>query len=234
MIRFPEFEARGARVAAFSEACDGDAGPRSPSRRDTLESLARELGIDADAVVFMKQVHGIEVARARASDRGRGAGAGEDALGPADALVTNAAGLPLAVLVADCVPIYLVDPVRRTGGIVHAGWRGTLDGAASAAVEALTREWGTKPEDVWALIGPSAGPCCYEVSEELAERFRRAGLAADGRLADLWESNTRQLEAAGLRRDRVLVSGLCTLCDGRFHSHRRDASGARNVGILVI
>lgn len=236
MIRFEDFERLGA-MAAFSETSDGDFSLRNGPEPTVLESrrrLAEACGLDARHITCARQVHGTEVLRVGVEERGRGARDWHDALGPADALVTDVPGLPLAVLVADCVPVYLYDPERRVAGLVHAGWRGTLDGAAARAVEAMTREWGSDPAGLHALLGPSAGPCCYEVSPELAEDFRKAGLAARGRHVDLWESNALALASAGIPRGRISASGMCTLGDTRFHSYRRDATSARSMALLAV
>ncbi len=138
------------------------------------------------------------------------------------------------MFVADCVPVYLLDPETGGGGLVHAGREGTYRGISPLAVEAMQREFGTKPTDLHALIGPSAGPCCYEVSPELAHAFAEAGLPVDGRHLDLWQANAQQLTAAGLSPGRITVSGICTICDGRFHSHRAQPNAGRNMALLML
>jgi YfiH family protein len=129
--------------------------------------------------------------------------------------------------VADCVPVLLADPETGAVAAVHAGWRGTLARAAAEGVRALRREAGAAPERLLAAVGPSIGPCCYEVSPELAARFRAElgpVVREDGGVRlDLWAANRRVLEEAGLPAARIEVLGLCTACDGRFFSHRRDA-----------
>jgi YfiH family protein len=238
VIRFTDFESLGLKAAAFSERGDGDCSLKGAADPATAiaarQAVAGPCGASAGDIVCVKQGHGVDVAVAREEDRGRGARDWNDALGPADSILTNVPGLPLAILVADCVPLYLVDPARRAGGLVHAGWRGTFDGAAARAVEAMSREWGSDPADLYAWMGPSAGPCCYEVSPELAERFRTAGLVAEGRHVDLWGSNARRLQQAGLGPARISACGICTICDPRFHSHRRDADGCRNMALFML
>lgn len=237
MIRFTEFETAGDVVAAFSEISDGNFSLRGDDATDCIEArrrFAEACGADPRSIACALQVHGTEVLRVGASDRGRGALSREDALGPADALVTDVPGLPLVVLVADCVPVYLHDPVKCAIGLVHAGWRGTFDRIAAHTLQAMTREWGSNPADVRALIGPSAGPCCYEVSEELADRFRAAGLVAHERNVDLWASNARVLTDAGVSLENIECAKLCTLCTDRFHSHRRTATHARNMALLML
>jgi purine-nucleoside/S-methyl-5'-thioadenosine phosphorylase / adenosine deaminase len=172
------------------------------------------------AFARVRQVHGARVVRA-------------DAAGPpvedADAIVSARAGVAACVSVADCVPVLLADPVSGAVAAVHAGWRGTLARAAAEGVAALAREVGASPAHLLAAIGPSIGPCCYEVSEDLAARFEAelgsAALAPGPRpRLDLWRANTRVLALAGVDADRVAVLGRCTSCErDLFFSHRRDA-----------
>jgi YfiH family protein len=146
----------------------------------------------------------------------------------ADAVVSAASGVAACVSVADCVPVLLADPATGTVAAVHAGWRGTLARAAAEGVAALAGA-GAPPERLLAAVGPSIGPCCYEVSEELAARFRAeigTGAVVDGARPhlDLWSANARLLAAAGLRSERIEVMGRCTACErALFFSHRRDA-----------
>jgi YfiH family protein len=165
----------------------------------------------------VRQVHGARVIRAE----GAGPSAEE-----ADAVVSATSGVAACVSVADCVPVLLADPESGTVAAVHAGWRGTLARAAAEGVAALAR---AGAERLLAAVGPSIGPCCYEVSEDLAARFRaELGPAAvvDGERPrlDLWSANARLLAAAGLRPERIEVLGRCTACErDLFFSHRRDA-----------
>lgn len=149
---------------------------------------------------------------------------------PADAVVATTPGLAVGVVTADCVPILLCAPERRAFAAVHAGWRGTVARAAAAAVEALAARAGSRPSALLAAIGPSIGPCCYEVAPELAARFEEdfgEGVVDRSRPAprlDLWEANARALGAAGLLPERIDRLGRCTACEhGLFFSHRRDA-----------
>jgi hypothetical protein len=151
-----------------------------------------------------------------------------------DALISGDENVPLAVLSADCVPLYLFDPERRVIGIVHAGRAGTLADVAGETIRRLTSDFRVEPKHVHALIGPSAGPGAYEVSAEIADEFRSAGLPTSGRLLDLWESNARQLEASGVPRSQIAIARVCTITDGRFHSHRRQADGRRNMALIML
>ena len=234
MIRFEQFEALGVAVAAISERADGDCAWAAQGGAGARRAFCARCGLDAGGLVCARQVHGVTMVRAGEADRGRGGPAGKPRFDAVDAMVTDVAGLPLAVFVADCVPVYFFDPQRRAIGLVHAGREGTRQQIGPKALDVLTREFGSRPWDVHALIGPSAGPCCYEVSPEIAEDFAQAGLPVRGRHVDLWEANVRQLVAAGVPEEQVAVAGMCTICDGRFHSYRRDGGSARNMALLAL
>ena len=166
----------------------------------------------------LDQIHSDIVVKAE-GPRGR--------LGEGDGLITGVAGLMLGVRTADCVPILLADARRRAVAAVHAGWRGTLSRIAARAIEAMTREYGSQPEDLIAAIGPCIGRCCYEVGPDVARAFGALfpELPAPGGPAhlDLEEANRRILVAAGVPATRIHAGGLCTRCRaGDFHSYRRD------------
>jgi len=233
MIRFPDFERLGVSVAAISDRSDGDCRS-SDAGAAGREAFCARLGVGAEDLILARQVHGVAVARAVDTDRGRGVIPGFKAFPETDAIVTDVPRLPLGVTVADCVPVWLFDPVTQSGGLVHAGRAGTFRNAVGAALTALTNAYGADPGNVHALIGPSAGPNAYEVSEEIAEDFAKAGYPVHGRLLDLWETNALQLESAGVARSQIGVSGICTMTDGRFHSHRAHANGMRNLALLVL
>jgi YfiH family protein len=165
-------------------------------------------------------------------------------LGTGDALITDRPGLPLAIFTADCVAVYLYDPVRRAIGLAHAGWRGTVADIGPRTLKAMAEAYGTRPDDVSAAVAPSIGPCCYEVDEPVMAAVRRYPWAEEvskpttpghWRL-DLWRLNQLQLIAAGVRPDNINVSGLCTACDPRlFFSYRAEAGRTgRQVALLML
>lgn len=156
----------------------------------------------------------------------------------ADALVTTSPGVVVGVRTADCVPLLLVAPRARWAAAVHAGWKGTLAGIAVAAVAAAARD-GIAAAELLASLGPSIGPCCYEVSFELAQQFEDAGLAAASVAAaprsrphlDLRVANRLLLERSGLPPRGIQMTGPCTRCErDRYHSFRADPdSGGRQI-----
>lgn len=158
----------------------------------------------------------------------------------ADGLATNRPGERLAVKTADCVPLLLLDPVRRAAAAVHAGWRGAVQGIAAEAVRLLSERFGSRPEDLLAALGPAVGACCYEVGPEVAVQFRdwlpeRNDLDRRTRI-DLRRAIHRQLRRAGLREAHIDVSEACTCCGGpEFHSWRREGNRAlRMISVIQL
>jgi polyphenol oxidase len=144
-------------------------------------------------------------------------------LGDGDALLENTPGRLVAVKTADCIPILLVDEEHRAVAAVHAGWRGTVQGIARHAVRRMREEFGTRPAQLHAAIGPGIGKCCYEVGAEVAAQFGETGPCH----IDLAEANRRQLAEAGIPEPRIYAARLCTkCCAGDFHSYRRDKEQA--------
>ena len=193
----------------------------------------RRLAVALDArpsdFVFARQVHGADVHVVTAADRGRGA-FGPDAAPEADALVTNAPGIILAILAADCVPIALLDRDARVLACVHAGWRGTVARAVAAAVAAMGR-LGARPENMVAGIGPAIAPASYQVGAEVkqaAERTLGSPAAArflrpDGTgrwLFDLPAANRLILREAGVPDAQILTAPHITGLSGKFYSDR--------------
>lgn len=199
------------------------------------ETACRALGIDPAHLVAGEQVHGAYVAVAGRAERGRGATSPEGALQATDALVTAEPLVPLSAYFADCVPVFLLDPVRKVVGLAHAGWRGTCLGVAARTVKAMSRRFGSRPADLLAAIGPAIGPCCYRVGEDVAGKMRESLPAWPDLLVpagpgkwrlNLWEANRRMLVGAGLEPANIAVAGLCTCCrQDLFFSHR--GSGGR-------
>ena len=162
------------------------------------------------------------------AERGAGWDSPANVVPDADALWTDEPDLTLVVLTADCVPILLVDTARRRIGVVHAGWRGMVAGI----VEEAAADIGS-PESIAAFVGPSIGPCCYEVGEEVAGAAReRLGDVARARRdrthLDLWACAGIALARAGVRE--IWPAALCTRCEpGRFYSHRAGARGRQGL-----
>jgi hypothetical protein len=213
-------------------------GPNRTRAAERRRRLCEEHGLAFAGLTTSEQVHGNRVAVIGRAERGRGRLERADALPDADGLATDLFDTPLLVFSADCCPIVLFDPVRRAIAAVHAGRKGTAGGIAAVAVRTMAERFGSRAADIRAVIGPSIGPCCYEVGEEIPAEFpgrselfeRRAGRL----FLDLWSANRGQLLAAGLPPKHVEFSGLCTACrTDVFFSYRKEGTGCGMMGTMV-
>ena len=214
---------------------------RGDERERVLENFARfcaAIGTDPSLPVRTHQVHSTDVAEVGWGD----AGTRQETC---DALVTDSVDLPLFLVFADCVPLVIYDPVHHALGACHAGWRGTVDGMASAALRAMQAAFGTDAADVHAGIGPSIGPLSYEVGEEVIERAIST-LPGGGKYIcepngdqenpcfDLWQANVDQLTAAGVPEGQIELSGIDTArCTDEFYSHRAEKGRCGLFGLLT-
>lgn len=211
--------------------------------RENRGRFARSLGLDARRIVTPEQVHGDTVACVSAQDAGRGSLSYDDSIQGTDALITDAPGLPLMLCFADCTPIVFLDPEQRAVGIAHGGWKGTAQSIATKTLTRMSEAFGTRPRDVLVGIGPSIGPCCYEIGAEVAERFRAAFPYADecllkqvdGKLhLDLWEANRQQLLRSGVPEENIEVAGDCTCCrHAWYYSYRADGGTTGRIAALI-
>ncbi len=206
-----------------------------PDRFDAdRRELAKRLGLGD--VVSMRQVHGNHLEVLTEAPAGRPT---------CDGVLTSRASLALMVQTADCVPILLYDSEREVVAAVHAGWRGTLAGIVDAAVGSFRAHFSSRPSSIHAALGPSIHLCCYEVGDEVVQRFVEKSTeykdlfskGARGRKhLDLTEANRRQLVAAGVPGNQIFVAGLCTACNlEALFSYRREGKGAgRLYGMIGI
>ena len=213
------------------------AGPIAPG--DGWHRVALAMGVPAHSIVRMRQVHGTRVV---SLPEGRAFPAEAPDWNVGDIAATDDPGVALAVKVADCVPILLADVRRGTVAVVHAGWRGTAAGAARSAVGALCEQFGASPGDLVAAIGPSIGPCCYRVGQDVRAAYEAAGTqarsldawfspspavaplhglpgtdpsvsgAGPALFLDTWTANADQLRGAGVPASQIHVSRICTSC----------------------
>jgi len=218
--------------------------------RENRQVVFGALGLDAESLTVAQQAHGDKVCLVDGRQRGRGALRYEDAIPATDALVTDTPGVSVGVFTADCVPIFLFDPRCVAVGIVHAGWRGAVQGVAAKAVQRMREEFGTNPKDMHAAIGPSIGKCCYDVHQDVYDEFHEnfpsyapslfEQIAGTGNVSapdsngagqepgqkkwylDLWLANRLQLEECGLHRECIYEAGICSACNSHeFFSFRK-------------
>jgi YfiH family protein len=218
-------------VAAYSTRQDGN---MSLCYGDTVGALSDrkkflgELGIDYSRLVGAQQTHSKNVRYISEADSGKGALAYDSAIPDTDAFITDKPGIPLSVFTADCLSVFLYDPVKGAIAMVHAGWRGTQKGISSVAVESMQEKFKTKPGDLVAYFGPCIRSCCFEVEEDFRKLFPDKVIERSGRLfLDIPRVNAEQLAAAGVRKESISDCGYCTFCqNGRFFSFRKEGERA--------
>jgi polyphenol oxidase len=175
--------------------------------------------LDPSRLICLNQTHGSNIAILEENDAGKGALTHATAISSTDASITNVDNLILGVLTADCLPILLYDPRTRAIGAIHAGWRGLIAGILPNTIQKMSDNYQTNPKDVIVGIGPSIGPCCYEIQDDVALQIRKTfGDQADQLLKstnsrmtlDLRQAAFRQLRECGLTPTNIQVCDLCT------------------------
>jgi YfiH family protein len=201
-------------------------GRLNGGRANVLTSLVRERFGIASSLATCTQVHGATVHRVTSDDAWRECDS-------CDALWSDEPGVSLAIKIADCLPVSLIDPVQGAIANVHSGWRGAVQRITAAAVDASDVD----PKAAYAYLGPSIRVCCFEVGEEVASQFdaRYVDRTHAKAHVDLVAFTTDILRNRGVADDRISDSGLCTRCDGSvFHSYRRDGKGGgRNLQVVA-
>ncbi len=160
-----------------------------------------------------------------------------------DALITNVPNVPLLIFTADCVPIAIIDKKNKAIGLAHAGWRGTFDEISKKTIEKMNKYYNTNVNDLVCIIGPSIGPCCYEVSKDLVEKFNMNftnstekfyTIEEDKYKLDLWKVNELILKECGVKDENIINLNLCTSCNSdKFHSYRKHNQTPKRIGTIL-
>ncbi|MCI9592919.1 MAG: peptidoglycan editing factor PgeF [Lachnospiraceae bacterium] len=207
--------------------------------------MADALKVERDRMVVSWQTHTTNIRRVMEEDEGKGVIRDRD-YQDIDGLICDIPGITLVTFYADCVPLYFVDKKNYAIGLSHSGWRGTVNRMGEKTLSAMQKAFGTRPEDVTACIGPSICKHCFEVGEEVIEEFRAAFSEKDrnklwtpnGRPGkyqlDLWRANQLVLEEAGVLRDQITVTNLCTRCNDKYlFSHRSCGENRGNLAAFL-
>ena len=220
-------------------------GDAEEAVRENFRRVAEELGVPEDRFVFTDQTHTDNIRVVTEADAGKGLTRPKD-YRDVDGLVTNVPGLVLSAFTADCVPVFLADPVHRAIGLVHSGWRGTAGRIAQKALRLMNEMYGTDPADVICAVAPSICHDCYEISRDVAEIFAAAftgreeeiltsGYPDDKFHLDLWKANRIVLEEAGAALSHISVTDICTCCNPRIlFSHRASKGRRGNLGAFLM
>ena len=213
----------------------GTVGDRQERVAENRRRAIKALDLDPGSLYDVWQVHGKRVVN---TDAPRPAHVPHER---ADAILTDKPGIALFMRFADCVPILLYDPIRKVIGLVHAGWKGTLLGTVSEAVDAMQNRYASKPGHILAAIGPSIGAHHYQVGPEVVTQVKnRFGdhhhsllISQNGRVnLDLWAANHLLLEESGVRK--IELAGICTACSlEHWYSHRAESGRTGRFGALI-
>lgn len=255
---FPKLEEAGLVTHCFSMRSGGvsrgiyasmnlsfSRGDEESCVRENYRRLAEAAGFSCEDLVCSDQTHTTNIRVVTEEDRGKGFVRKKDYT-DVDGLVTNVPGLVLATFYADCVPLFLVDPVHHAIGLSHSGWKGTVGKIGGRTLEVMRQEYGTKPEDVLAAIGPSICQDCYEVSEDVIDQFRAAFephlwselfyQKENGKYQlNLWKANELIFREAGLAPEQIAVTDVCTCCNPELlFSHRASRGKRGNLGAFLM
>lgn len=201
-----------------------------------FEDLSHILNIPLDNIFSGKQVHGTEIAVIDHLDK--------IDIGEKDGLITNLKGVVLSTYHADCVPIYYYDSDKAVIGMAHAGWKGTLNNINQSIIEKMTELYGSNPYNIKVGIGPSIGPCCYEIGHDVMDLFKDKypengdifTLKEEKIYLDLWKVNEKNLLNLGIKKENIYLSEECTSCNvDKLYSYRRE-SGTKNrmIGAITL
>ena len=229
-IRFEEFDKKCDFVNLAYSNINIDMASKSDK-----ENLCKELNMNFDNLTNNKQTHSDIVNIIKKEDIGK--------IKEGDALVTNLKKTPLLVFVADCVPVAIVDPKKEAVALCHAGWRGTYSKITQKSIENMEKLYGTNPEDLVCVLGPSIGPCCYEVSKDLIEKFNTIITNRDEKFyiikeskyyLDLWKVNELILTSCGVKKENIVNLNICTSCNSdKFHSYRKHNQTTKRLGMIL-
>lgn len=208
------------------------------NKEDVLKNrvkLAKSLQISPKNFTTLQQVHGTRVSNLNSHDMGRGAFDLESAINNSDAMVTNQNETCLLILVADCVPLLLYDRKKKVIAAIHAGWKGTVGLITWKTVHKMLSVWDCKPQDIICAIGPSIGPCCYQVGQEVIDLVKKkfqahkqliGYISESGKgYLNLWEANRKQLLDCRIPEENIEISGLCTHCHSNIFFSSRKCKG---------
>lgn len=243
-LSFPALEQTGLVSHAFSTKFGGVsegiyATMNFSFTRDDLKEhvsenyrrMANALGVDRNRMVLSCQTHTTNVRKVTEADCGKGVVRERD-YRDVDGLITNVPGITLVTFYADCVPLYIVDPVHKAIGLSHSGWRGTVNHMGQRTLEAMKEAYGTEARDVIVCIGPSICQDCYEVSGDVAEKFEHAfpeeyktellEEKENGKFQlNLWRANELVFQEAGVPEEQIHTTNICTKCNSDYlFSHR--------------
>jgi len=227
-------------VSAFSSRHEGNMSLCYGNTKASLENRKRFLsaiGIDYRALICAKQVHGKNVTYVTQANKGSGALSYDSSIRDTDGFLTDKKNIPIAILTADCLSIFIYDPVSPAVGILHAGWRSTENNICAEAIRLMQEKFGSRPDRLLVGFGPSIRSCCCKMDDDFKSNFPFGLINRDGSLyLDIALINTRQLATCGVKEKNIFDPELCTFSENKdFFSFRKeaDASG-RMISVIML
>ncbi|MDD5409548.1 MAG: peptidoglycan editing factor PgeF [Candidatus Omnitrophica bacterium] len=227
-------------VSVFSMRQDGNMSLCYGDTRESLENRKKFLSavdIDYRDLICAKQVHGKNIAYVTQADKGRGALDYDSSISDTDGFLTDKKNLPIAILTADCLSVFVYDTTRPAAGILHAGWRGTEKNICSQGIRLMQEKFGSKPDELLVGFGPSIRSCCCKMDNDFKSNFPFGLINRDGSVyMDIALINTKQLVDCGVKQDNIFDPELCTLSQNEdFFSFRKEAQGAgRMISVIML
>lgn len=227
-------------IAAFSNRADGNMSLSYGNTKNSLMNRKKFLensGIDYHSLVCAKQVHGKNVEYVSEQDKGRGALDYHSSIVDTDGFFTDKKGVPIAILTADCLSVFIYDPKRPAIAILHAGWRSTEQNICAEGIRVMQQKFGSQPHRMLAGFGPSIRSCCFEVEKGFQSNFPFGLTERGGRIfMDIALVNQQQLISAGIREENIFDPKICTFSDNaNFFSFRKEADSAgRMISVIML
>ena len=252
-LEYPLFQETGIVTSAFSTRLGGvsegyysslnlsfDRGDDPARVLENFKRIGASMGVAVEDMVLSKQTHTTNVRVVTKEDKGKGV-MRERNYTDVDGMITNVPGICLVTSYADCVPLYFVDPVKKAIGLSHSGWRGTVGKIGKNTVQLMQENFGSKPEDLLAAVGPSVCMDCYEVSEDVIEQFKEAfekkywedlfHKKENGKYQlNLWKANELIFLESGILPEHMAITNVCTHCNSKIlYSHRTMGNNRGNL-----
>ena len=252
-LEYPLFQKTGIVTSAFSTRLGGvsegyysslnlsfDRGDDPARVLENFKRIGASMGVAVEDMVLSKQTHTTNVRVVTKEDKGKGV-IRERNYTDVDGMITNVPGICLVTSYADCVPLYFVDPVKKAIGLSHSGWRGTVGKIGKNTVQLMQENFGSKPEDLLAAVGPSVCMDCYEVSEDVIEQFKETFekkywedlfyKKENGKYQlNLWKANELIFLESGILPEHMAITNVCTHCNSKIlYSHRTMGNNRGNL-----
>ncbi|NLX60967.1 MAG: peptidoglycan editing factor PgeF [Tissierellia bacterium] len=197
------------------------------TKENYKEELSKLFNIDTDKIINVNQVHKTDILHIDSINKV----SAKTERREYDGIITHLTDVLLITYHADCVPIYFVDKYKKVVGLAHGGWKGTYGNIAGKMIDSMIEYYNSQIEDILVAIGPSIGPCCYEVGKDVSdlfigryENFEDIIVNRNEKIyLDLWKTNYLQLKEKGVPKENIILANMCTSCNvNKLYSYRKE------------